>query len=158
MGMDVMGKNAKTETGEYFRRNVWGWRPLWGYALTMHADIASKVSHGQSNDGDGLDADDAYKLGLALYEDIADGVAAKYVADRDAKIAALPLNDCEWCDGTGTRTDRVGVEMGMVERKWCNGCEGAGKVKSSESMYDLNVDDIREFADFLVECGGFEIW
>jgi len=55
MGMDVMGMNATSEKGEYFRNNVWWWRPLWDYCLNEHGDIAGQVEHGHSNDGDGLD-------------------------------------------------------------------------------------------------------
>ena len=29
MGMDVYGINPKTDSGDYFRANVWWWRPLW---------------------------------------------------------------------------------------------------------------------------------
>ena len=90
MGMDVMGRNAKSVMGEYFRRNVWGWRPLWIYVEDMHVDIASKVTNPQTNDGDGLNEDDAYALGLKLYNDIADGIAARYVSERNAAITALP--------------------------------------------------------------------
>jgi hypothetical protein len=158
MGMDVMGRNATSETGTYFRRNVWGWRPLWSYVEDMHADIASKVEYAQSNDGDGLDADDAYALGLKLYNDIADGITARYVAERDAAIAAMPDKPCEYCGATGVRTDSVGVEMGMDKKKWCNACDGKGSVRPWEASYGLDVDDVREFADFLVDCGGFNIY
>jgi hypothetical protein len=30
MGMDVYGKEPKSDKGEYFRNNVWWWRPLAG--------------------------------------------------------------------------------------------------------------------------------
>ncbi|QOR55575.1 MAG: hypothetical protein UMS36scaffold28_65 [Phage 59_13] len=29
MGMDVYGVKPKSKQGEYFRNNVWSWRPLW---------------------------------------------------------------------------------------------------------------------------------
>ena len=54
MGMDVYGKDAKNEKGEYFRRNVWGWRPLWNYCVDNYEDLVGEVS-GHYNDGDGLD-------------------------------------------------------------------------------------------------------
>jgi hypothetical protein len=28
MGMDVVGRNPRTEAGEYFRANVWSWGPI----------------------------------------------------------------------------------------------------------------------------------
>ena len=33
MGFDLSGLNPKNETGEYFRNNVWWWRPLAQYVL-----------------------------------------------------------------------------------------------------------------------------
>ena len=31
MGMDVFGLEPRKEKGEYFRNNVWWWRPLWDF-------------------------------------------------------------------------------------------------------------------------------
>lgn len=33
MGFDILGRRAKSEKGEYFRNNVWWWRPLAAYVL-----------------------------------------------------------------------------------------------------------------------------
>ena len=35
MGMDVSGMNPSSETGEYFRNNVWWWRHLWNYSVLV---------------------------------------------------------------------------------------------------------------------------
>jgi len=171
MGMDVMGKNPTSERGAYFRNNVWSWHPLWSYCETMHGKIAGKVKYGHSNDGDGLNAEDAAKLGQALLEDIADGTAQGYEQDYYAHLASLPFQDCNWCGATGIRTDDIGVSMGMPTAELpeevaiivgrthgtCNGCRGAGQVESWEASYVFGVDNLREFAEFLIDCGGFEI-
>jgi hypothetical protein len=39
MGMDVYGKDAVSEKGEYFRNNVWYWRPLWNYCIEVAPDL-----------------------------------------------------------------------------------------------------------------------
>ena len=72
MGMDVYGNKPKNKDGEYFRNNVWWWRPLWDYCLDNYPSIAGKVEHGHSNDGDGLAAGDAKKLAILLKKDIDD--------------------------------------------------------------------------------------
>jgi hypothetical protein len=172
MGMDVMGKNAQTETGEYFRNNVWWWRPLWDYCLETHGDIAGKVEYGHSNDGDGLDSTDAYNLGKRLEADIESGLVAEFERQYHEHIASLPLTDCQWCGATGIRTDEVGVEHGMPTQElepevailvgrthgYCNGCRGEGKTVHWLSHYGFSVENVREFANFLMDCGGFEIW
>lgn len=171
MGMDVYGKNATTQAGSYFRRNVWGWRPLWDYCLSMHEDLAGKVEYGHSNDGDGLDADDSVALAERLRNDVISGDAQRYIDERNRFLAEMERPTCEWCNGTGIRTDAVGIENKMPERElepemailvgrthgFCNGCRGEGKTDAWETNYYLDLDDIKEFAEFLETCGGFEI-
>ena len=172
MGMDVYGKNPSSEKGSYFRNNVWYWRPLWGYCEELHHDLCHKVEYGHSNDGDGLDADDARLLGERLLADIANGVTAEYERQHNEYIASLPRTDCQYCGATGIRTDEVGVEHGMPTKElepevamlvgrthgYCNGCRGEGKVEHFATNYGFSVDNVRNFAEFLLECGGFEIW
>ena len=39
MGMDVYGKKPKGEKGDYFRNNVWWWRPLWQYCASSAPEL-----------------------------------------------------------------------------------------------------------------------
>lgn len=171
MGMDVYGKNPTAEAGEYFRRNVWGWRPLWEFVQQIHPEIANLVEHGHTNDGDGLGAEESLKLAEALKEDIATGTADEYVNQRNAYLASLERPVCDLCSGTGIRTDEIGIQNGMPTRELspeiaaivgrthgtCNGCSGEGKRDHFETNYWLEVDDIQQFSDFLESSGGFEI-
>lgn len=172
MGMDVYGKNPTSEKGGYFRNNLWYWRPLWSYCLHKHGDLCDKVEGAQYNDGDGLDADDARTLGERLLADVADGTVAAYKADYDAALASLPLEDCDYCNKTGIRTDEVGVSMGWADKELseadaiilgrthgsCNACNGYGQRPSFFTQYPFEVANVQEFAEFLIDCGGFEIW
>jgi hypothetical protein len=172
MGMDVYGKNPKSETGRYFRRNVWGWRPLWDYVSNQHPEIAELVEHGYTNDGDGLGARNAKKLAKLLMDDFTSGKVAQYVAERNSALAELPFEECNLCDSTGIRTDEVGVKMEMPKRAltpeisiivgrdkgWCNGCNGVGKTENFLTSYSLDEEDVKEFAEFLMDSGGFEIY
>lgn len=156
MGMDVYGKAPAAEVGEYFRRNVWGWHPLWEYVQDEHPDIAGLVEHGHTNDGDGLDADASAELARRLRADVATGRALAYVDRRDARLGALPRVPCNICEGTGQRPDGLcGVEW---KKPGCNGCDGLGHRSDFENMYYLSVSDLVEFAEFLEACGGFEVW
>ena len=170
MGMDVYGKKATNETGEYFRRNVWGWRPLWDYCVDTF-EVASKVRDGHSNSGYGLNAKDSHTLATQMYFAITTGKAEEYIAERNEKLANLERPTCQWCAGTGIRTDEVGVKSGQPERElspemailtgrthgFCNGCSGEGKTDHWDTNYSLELDDIKEFAEFLEHCGGFRI-
>jgi len=174
MGMDVYGNKPKTDKGEYFRNNVWWWHPLWDYVYSVAADLIpeSVYDHGHSNSGAGLGARDAKKLGKLLLDEIEFGRTAKYENDYRQHLANLPLEVCTWCNGVGIRTDRVGVEGGMPSKELdeataialgrthgtCNGCNGEGKTQPWSANYPFSVENVRQFAEFCIESGGFKIW
>ena len=171
MGMDVYGVNPTEEVGYYFRRNVWGWRPLWNYVEDLHPEIAQLVPHAHSNDGDGLSRWRSTQLADLLDEDIESGKAQEYIDTRDRVIAEIPMEPCEYCESTGIRKDSVGVEAGMPERELekefakklgrthgtCNACHGLGECEPFQRWYFLDLDDIKEFSAFVRASGGFEI-
>lgn len=171
MGMDVIGVNPKSEKGSYFRNNVWWWRPLSGYVQENHPHIAEHCEYWDSNDGDGLDEEHSVMLALALLDDIKEGRVAEYERSYNEWRASLPREACNLCDCTGIRTDKIGVEMGMPERElapevqiltgrthgYCNACNGVGTQESFMAQYPFSVDNVQEFAEFLMECGGFQI-
>jgi hypothetical protein len=156
--MDVYGKAPKSEAGEYYRQSIWGWHPLWDLVEAIAPDLAAKVEHAHSNDGDGLGARDSFALSVRLKAAVIDGTAARLVQEREAALAALPDEECPICKGTGLR-DWQGRTAG------CNGCgsdvhsdkPGKGKVRPFETHYGVEVSDVSEFAEFLAACGGFEI-
>jgi hypothetical protein len=171
MGMDVYGKKPTDKVGEYFRRNVWGWHPLWDYVQNIHPEIAGLVKDGHSNSGYGLKADKSIELADLLRADLESGVVDEYIKERGQRLADLPRPDCDYCGATGIRTDAVGVERKMPEYVlepaqaillgrsvgWCNGCQGEGKTSAWETNYSLDREDIEEFSQFLAKCGGFKI-
>ena len=171
MGMDVYGKKPKNKKGEYFRANVWGWHPLWDYCQQMHGDLANKVKHGHSNSGDGLEEKDAIELSKRLSKDLATGVVHEYIIERNNYLASLERPVCYLCNGTGIRTDEIGLRNGMPdqvlspeiqiitgrEKGSCNGCSGEGLGYNFETNYNLSKETVGKFAEFLLNCGGFEI-
>ena len=170
MGMDVYGRNATSEKGEYFRNNVWWWRPLWNYCLEVAPELCGEVD-GDTNGGDGLDEDGAQQLSAILTERLATGHTFEYEDSYNKRLAALPQTDCSYCGATGIRTDKVGEEFGMPAKQLeealavllgrthgtCNGCGGEGKVASWEASYPFSAENVQEFAEFLEQSGGFSI-
>jgi hypothetical protein len=170
MGVDVIGKNAVNETGEYFRNNFWCWRPLWDYCVSLSPKTCADVE-GHSNDGDGLDAQDSQDLAAVLFNEIASGRTAEYEVSYNLTIANLPRHECDYCNGTGTRSDAVGVDMGMPNKEldieiqiitgrthgWCNACRGEGVIDDMLASYSFSIENVRNFAAFLESCGGFSI-
>ena len=173
MGMDVYGSNPKNPQGDYFRANVWFWRPLWSYAVEMFPDlVGDDPEDGFFNSGYGLRDMDAADLGEALLKSVADGTADEFRLKYYADLADLDREDCVWCDTTGIRTDDVGIKAGQHEKAlepeiaslvgrefgWCNGCNGIGTRPHFLHNYPFEIEIVKEFGEFLVASGGFEIW
>lgn len=168
--MDVYGKAPKSERGEYFRNNVWWWRPLWDYCEHVAPELVGGVS-GHTNDGDGLNAEGAEQLSQILMITLSDGTCEAYETGYRKEIAELPHETCDLCVGTGIRSDKIGIEQGMPTKEldeaqasilgrthgWCNKCNGNGWVEHWATHYPFSKDNVREFAEFLADSGGFEI-
>lgn len=151
MGMDVFGSQPISAPGEYFRRNVWGWRPLAELVTTLCPKESAACEYWYSNGGDGLDAVGARALADALQDKVNHGVVSTYIKNRNAELEAMPNESCWLCEGTGKhpRAGQVG---------WCNGCDGTGFVRPFETEYEVEEDDVREFIAFLRDSGGFAIY
>ena len=170
MGMDVYGKKPTNETGEYFRNNVWWWRPLWDYCVTVAPELCEGVS-GHYNDGDGLDESGALELAKQLRHELETGATAENERQYNEWRASLPREKCDICDGTGIRTDDIGREMGQHDKElsvevqiltgrthgWCNACDGVGTRESWDAGYPFSVENVRAFVEFLENSGGFSI-
>ncbi len=164
MGMDVYGKAPTTEAGAYFRNNVWWWGPLADFLLTTYPDLTASCTYWHSNDGDGLDDVRSTALAEAIERDLASGKVAEYAKRYEAEVGALPDVECFICHGAGVRTDEVGRKYGYDQPRnldtgtgGCNGCRGTGRTEAWEKNYPFDVENVREFAEFLRGCGGFEI-
>jgi DnaJ-class molecular chaperone len=158
--MDVYGVKPKNEKGEYFRNNVWWWRPLWDYCLDFHPSVADKVKDGHSNSGDGLNAGDSKKLAAFIKKDLDSGKAQKYAQEREEELNSLPDVPCEYCETTGSRTWQPHEgpnDTDTVQIKTCNSCKGKGSVRPWPTQYPFSVENLAQFQEFLDNCGGFSI-
>ena len=163
MGVDISGRKPKTEEGDYFCSNWWGWRPI--LAISEAAMISSKLdydtSYWGSNDGKGL--------------------RTQKQCDKLADAIELMIsNSSGFNENLSDDDDRIYIVMGS----WCEA--GTGRFVGSEKETELNKDyevgsliyrpvvmadgmlvesshstslgRIKQFITFLRACGGFEIW
>lgn len=163
MGMDVHGQNASSEQGAYFRANVWGWHPLATYCNIVAPEIWRHIEYAHSNDGDGLNDEHSKELAVVLKQKVESGETESYVQIRQAELDALPNEVCKLCSGSGKRDwsdPQLAPEYakGKSGKFECNSCHGAGSNRPSEAWYHLSTETVEEFAQFLQDCGGFEIW
>ena len=138
MGMDVKGKDPSGEAGEYFRNNVWYWRPLWDYCLFVAPKTAGKCE-GHYNDGEGLGSEDSEDLAQILRKSVADN---KHLIFLDA----MP--------------EKYGEEIENFIKRFPlpEGFRPARNIKKMRDAYHFSKENVLKFADFLEESGGFEIW
>ena len=136
--------------GVYFRNNCWWWRPLWNYCYAIADDIISEelFESGHSNSGAGLNDKDAKILGKRLLQQIREGRTIKYQASYEQYLNDLPDNVCSRCNGNN---------KGHNKMKDCKLCNGTGKSTNFNKHYPFDVDNVKEFAKFCIESGGFEI-
>jgi len=153
MGFDIYGHKPINKKGDYFRNNVWWWRPLWDYVVGTCDDILtdSDMNAGGFNDGHLISAKKAEKIAERLKLLVKQGHTEKYRKQRNKELKALPLEICQHCKGTGKRNDKY------VKGK-CNGCNGTGEKKATATWYAFDVENVKEFAKFCKNSGGFKIY
>lgn len=161
MGMDLYGRNPQNETGEYFRNTCWWWRPLWNYVSESCNDILTSkdIESGHYNDGHFIDEVKSVQISHRLTELLESGEVKKYEKEYDKYLESLPLEDCEYCEGTGTRTWDDGYEDCCVCNTEYTRVQGIpiGKKKSFETSYSFEESNVRGFRDFVKDSSGFEI-
>ena len=161
MGMDVYGKDPSSDQGEYFRNNVWYWRPLWSFCEFASPQVTAKVAHSQFNDGDGLNAEDTLILAKDIQRCIDDGTLNLWANDYQHYKDSLPLIECTYCNQTGLRTWEPNSFQNDTDQpiiKKCNVCNGEGNYKHELYSYPFELDNVHNFLKFLESSGGFEIW
>ena len=135
MGMDLVGRNPKNETGKYFRANCWSWRPIHDLIYELCGDVISaKTMHAMGfNDGAG--------------------------PKTQKTCSTMAVRFDTWLENN---IDGWSIDVG------CHVHEGTGRFASDEEMedpeiktisaYQVTDEHLKEFSQFLHNCGGFEVW
>ena len=143
--------------GKYFRNNVWWWRQLWNFVCNSCDNIITDkdASSGSFNDGHRISKTKAERIARKLYRLIKNGQVKEYEEEYRKYLTSLDQVDCETCDATGKRQEPPKTGAGDVK---CNGCNGTGKKDNWAKSYPFDEDNVRRFANFCANSGGFEIW
>jgi hypothetical protein len=176
MGIDVIGRKPTSKEGEYFRNNVWWWRPLADYCMEIALDIAARCEGWHYNDGDGLNDRDSAALADALQREIDSGGCRRYAEIRKSVLEQLPNEPCDVREATGIRKappkyePSPGDEFPFAGPEWergagdpangvkCPSCNSEGYVRPWRSHYDFEVENVQAFVTFLRGSDGFAIW
>jgi len=161
MGVDVIGLKPKSEKGEYFGSNWWYWRPIWTFTVILCEDIMNertemeikdeggnvigKVSYfkyqaGHSNDGYIISAEDAEKIGRRIMEVLEPPSDAGKIAREKRNESYTEI------------ASRVNRHFNAIAKTFSRMF-----VITTEKLYILDKDLLREWAEFCLNCGGFAV-
>ena len=142
--------------GVYFRNNIWWWRPLWSFVTATCDDILTEkdIRLGGYNDMHKISKTKAGRIAKRLHSMIEDGKVKEYENGYKKQLDSLEQVDCDICDATGKRQEPPNTGAGDRE---CNGCSGTGKKDDWAKSYPFSEDNVRRFANFCLNSGGFEI-
>ena len=156
MGFDLYGTAALSAEGEYFRNNVWWWRPLWDYICDICNDFltAKDMNKGGYNNGDTISRTKALKIAKRIKKYHKSGKLDEYAVNYKHRLDELPDSDCDICSSTGKRKSIPERGAGNIH---CNGCDGTGKQRNWGKSYPFDVNNVLEFVTFAENSGGFQI-
>jgi len=169
MGFDLYSTgNHKSQKGEYFRNNVWWWRPLWDWTYEQCQDILSdkEYERGTYNDCYAIDGERANKIADRLLDRLDDARAYRIAMENDHK----PKEEYN-----KLLTEAAEIFYNKIVNKQ-NGkitCPGDLKeldkdaydrwsalmfdMQYRETSYPFHENNVKEFAEFCKESGGFTI-
>ena len=142
--------------GHYFRNNVWWWRPLWSFISVVCHDILTveDVERGEYNDGHEISESKANVIASRLQLYIDNGDAEEWGKSRQTVLDDQEDEECNICEGTGKRQE---PPVTGAEDMKCNGCEGKGTKRPFDTNYPFDIGNVKEFAKFAAQSGGFTI-
>jgi len=168
MGFDIYGispveSEDHSSPGEYFRNNIWWWRPLWAYILKVCPDLNDdEKESGFHNHREQIGKKSAKYIKNVLEKEINSGKCFTYQTLHNAKMNALEDEQCSICIGIGERENWTGYTKLFKDKAKdslvkCNACSGKGKVRPFETNYPFTVENVQDFVRFLEHSNGFQI-
>lgn len=135
MGMDVWGRNPTSPTGEYFRANVWSWRPIHALIIELWSDLLDEemLEHLAYNCGAGPENQKICTEMARRFEQWMEHHAEGHTLESDLRIDK---------SGRFVREDELAANPDL----------------ETESPYEVADDHLKKWIEFLWHCGGFEVW
>ena len=172
MGFDLYGESPKNKKGEYFRNNVWWWRPLWQYVAVECSDIITDkdVQAGGFNDCHLINESKAKQIADRLLSLCKEGkpqaIQEQYKKDSEPQIkfnemcdkAARYLYDniVDKQDGKITCPGDMKEHDPDNYERWSQ-LASMGKIQFIQTNYPFDANNVKEFAEFCKDSGGFTI-
>ena len=124
--------------GSYFRSNVWWWRTMWMYVYFNSEDILTEEDYEncQHNSGHEISEEKATALAKRMLEHIESGEAKGFEEHHKKEMSDAKMNN-----------EKIKAETG----------ESYGDNWDWRGDYPFDVNQLREFAEFCSQSGGFRV-
>ena len=161
MGFDLMSTgNHKTKKGEYYRNNVWWWRPLAQYIIE-HTNCISKedAERWSYNDGHEVSEQEAKAIANQLKHLIKTGHTKKYANDYERERKKAEDFNKKVQKELEAFEKKVGKDKAPNDyfkedkKKW----NSIYDKKSWGANYPFTVNNVAEFIEFAEDSRGFRI-
>ena len=151
--------------GEYFRNNVWFWRPLWSFVCDNCSDFLTEkdMDKGNYNDCAKISKTKAVKIAKRLSKLIADGTVNElHRINALMRAQAKIHNDevkAEMARITKECQDKHGKDLvpANFPKPYKSQWEKAYAKENWSASYPFDEDNIKDFAIFCQQSGGFKI-
>ena len=147
--------------GDYFRSNVWWWRPLANYIITYTNCVCEDdVEKWGYNDGHKVSEEEAKAIAKQLRHLIKTGHARKHENEyeKERKKAEAFNNTIE--KQLNALQEKIGKDIAPNDyskedkKKW----DDLYEKKIWGANYPFSVNNVAEFAEFCEDSRGFKIW
>ena len=151
--------------GDYFRSNVWWWRPLAHYVIKFTGCVDDKDAERWSyNDGHEVDDETAKAISNQLYALIEKGHTKKFEEEyeKERKISEKHNDKVEkelekFCKSVEKKLGKTNLAPADFPKADHDEWERIYHKRISDASYPFNVDHVKEFAEFCRFSGGFKI-
>jgi len=161
MGFDLMSTgNHKTKKGEYYRNNVWGWRPLAQYIIEHTNCVSEKDAERWAyNDGHEVTEQEAKAIAKQLKHLIKKGHTQKHYEEYEKERKKAETYNEKVQKQLKAFEERVGKDKAPNDyskedkKKW----DSIWEKRLWSANYPFSVENVKEFAEFCEDSGGFTI-
>ena len=151
--------------GVYFRNNVWWWRPLWHYVcIACHGILSGKdIANGQFNGGHRISKTKSLRIAAKLRARIKSGDVVDYYDRHQKEYNEAKEHNKKIQILIDTLHERVKEQYGdIVPREYPEphktDWDNLQAQKKWEASYPFDINNVKEFAEFCEQSGGFEIY
>ena len=168
--IEAKSKYEDENVGVYFRNNVWFWRPLWNYVYDTTDVLTEKdFNLGHENSCHKISATKAERIGKALLKNMehAEKVEKEYKEDvipkekfnKLCEKAANYLYDeiVDKSDGKITCPGDMKIHDPANYKRWSTLAQMGGGLQFTMTSYPFSAKNVKKFAEFCLNSGGFEI-